>query len=73
MPDKISKHEALRVGFSIPVAHRSDENNKLLNLIESFEEETTKSHIRGDHIGSTDSCGQSYSDSDDDGTMFEPG
>lgn len=69
MPDKISVHEALRVGFSIPVAHRSDENNKLLNLIESFEEETTKAHISD----STDSCGQSYSDSDDDGTMFEPG
>jgi hypothetical protein len=68
MPDKITIHEALRVGFSIPVAHRSDENNKLLNLIESFEKEDINLVI-----SSTDSCGQSYSDSDDDGTMFEPG
>jgi hypothetical protein len=71
MPGNSTTHDALKTGYAIPVAQRSDDNNKLLTLIESFEKETTNAHIRGEDIGSTDSCAETYSDSDD-GTMFEP-
>jgi len=71
MPDD-STHNGLKSGYAIPVAQRSDDNNKLLELIDYFEEKHTTAKIEGEFIDSTSPCAESYSDSDDDGTMYEP-